>query len=103
MFKKKLFSNNSLRPFKLSRTKIDLFIECRRCFFRSKIWNKKTSWNSIGLSNRIVDDFKKELNICRVKKNIHSKSERIKQKSYTYESQQTRGMEKFFQKGFFSR
>ena len=29
MFKKKLYSNNSSRPFKLSRTKIDLFFDCR--------------------------------------------------------------------------
>jgi CRISPR/Cas system-associated exonuclease Cas4 (RecB family) len=74
MFKKKLFSNNSLRPFKLSRTKIDLFIECRRCFFLDqKFGIKRPHGTPLVLSNRIVDDFKKELNICRVKKNIHSK------------------------------
>ena len=74
MFKKKLYSNNSSRPFKLSRTKIDLFFECRRCFFfDQKFGIKRPHGTPLVLSNRIVDDFKKELNICRVEKNIHSK------------------------------
>ena len=74
MFKKKLYSNNSSRPFKLSRTKIDLFFECRRCFFLDqKFGIKRPHGTPLVLSNRIVDDFKKELNICRVEKNIHSK------------------------------
>ena len=74
MFKKKLYSYNSSRPFKLSRTKIDLFFECRRCFFLDqKFGIKRPHGTPLVLSNRIVDDFKKELNICRVEKNIHSK------------------------------
>ena len=74
MFKKKLYSCNSSRPFKLSRTKIDLFFECRRCFFLDqKFGIKRPHGAPLVLSNRIVDDFKKELNICRVEKNIHSK------------------------------
>ena len=74
MFKKKLYSKNSSRPFKLSRTKIDLFFECRRCFFLDqKFGIKRPHGTPLVLSNRIVDDFKKELNICRVEKNIHSK------------------------------
>ena len=74
MFKKKLYSNNSSRPFKLSRTKIDLFFECRRCFFLDQKFGIKIPHGTpLVLSNRIVDDFKKELNICRVEKNIHSK------------------------------
>ena len=74
MFKKKLYSCNSSRPFKLSRTKIDLFFECRRCFFfDQKFGIKRPHGTPLVLSNRIVDDFKKELNICRVEKNIHSK------------------------------
>ena len=79
MFKKKLYSNNSARPFKLSRTKIDLFFECRRCFFLDqKFGIKRPHGTPLVLSNRIVDDFKKELNICR-----------IEQKPHTYKSQQT--------------
>ncbi len=74
MFKKKLYSNNSSRPFKLSRTKIDLFFECRRCFFLDqKFGVKRPHGTPLVLSNRIVEDFKNELNICRVEKNIHSK------------------------------
>ena len=74
MFKKKLYSNNSARPFKLSRTKIDLFFECRRCFFLDqKFGINRPHGTPLVLSNRIVDDFKKELNICRIEKNIHSK------------------------------
>ena len=74
MFKKKLYSSNSSRPFKLSRTKIDLFFECRRCFFLDqKFGIKRPHGTPLVLSNRIVDDFKKELNVCRVEKKIHSK------------------------------
>ena len=74
MFKKKLYSNNSSRPFKLSRTKIDLFFECRRCFFLDqKFGVKRPHGTPLVLSNRIVEDFKKELNVCRVERNIHSK------------------------------
>ena len=74
MFKKKLYSNNSSRPFKLSRTKIDLFFECRRCFFLDqKFGVKRPHGTPLVLSNRIVEDFKKELNVCRVEKIIHSK------------------------------
>ena len=74
MFKKKLYSNNSSRPFKLSRTKIDLFFECRRCFFLDqKIGIRRPHGTPLVLNNRIVEDFKKELNICRTEKNIHHK------------------------------
>ncbi len=74
MFKKKLYSSNSSRPFKLSRTKIDLFFECKRCFFLDqKFGIKRPHGASLVLSNRIVEDFKKELNVCRVERNIHSK------------------------------
>ena len=78
MFKKKLYSINSSRPFKLSRTKIDLFFECRKCFFLDqKLGIKRPHGTPLVLSNRIVDDFKKELNVCRVEKNIHSKVEEL--------------------------
>ena len=74
MFKKRLYSSNSSRPFKLSRTKIDLFFECKRCFFLDqKLGIKKPHGTPLVLSNRIVEDFKKELNICRVEKSIHSR------------------------------
>ena len=74
MFKKKLYSKNSSRPFKLSRTKIDLFFECRRCFFLDqKIGIRRPHGTPLVLNNRIVEDFKKELNICRTEKNIHHK------------------------------
>ena len=78
MFKKKLYSSNSSKPFKLSRTKVDLFFECRRCFFLDqKLGIKRPHGTPLVLSNRIVDDFKKELNVCRVEKNIHSKVEEL--------------------------
>ena len=78
MFKKKLYSSNSSKPFKLSRTKVDLFFECRRCFFLDqKLGIKRPHGTPLVLSNRIVDDFKKELNVCRVEKKIHSKVEEL--------------------------
>ena len=74
MFKKKVYSSNSSKPFKLSRTKIDLFFECRRCFFLDqKFGIKRPHGTPLVLSNRIVEDFKKELNTCRAERVIHSK------------------------------
>tara|TARA_B100000963_G_scaffold359939_1_gene388848 strand:+ start:2174 stop:2908 length:735 start_codon:yes stop_codon:yes gene_type:complete len=74
MFKKKLYSSNSSKPFKLSRTKIDLFFECKRCFFLDqKFGIKRPHGTPLVLSNRIVEDFKEELNVCRVEKSVHSK------------------------------
>jgi len=74
MFKKKLYTNDLSRPFKLSRTKIDLFFECKRCFFLDqKLGIKRPHGTPLVLSNRIVEDLKKELNVCRVERNIHSK------------------------------
>ena len=74
MFKKKLYTNNSSKPFRLSRTKIDLFFECKRCFFLDqKFGIKRPHGTPLVLSNRIVEDLKKELNICREEKSIHSK------------------------------
>ena len=78
MFKKRLYSSNSSRPFKLSRTKIDLFFECKRCFFLDqKLGIKRPHGTPLVLSNRIVEDLKKELNICREEKSIHSKVEEL--------------------------
>ena len=56
-----------------AQTFVDLFFECRRCFFLDqKFGIKRPHGTPLVLSNRIVNDFKKELNICRVEKNIHS-------------------------------
>ena len=74
MFKKKTYSNESSLPFKLSRTKIDLYFECKRCFFLDqKHGVRRPHGTPLVLNNKIVDDFKKELNDCRKQKTIHSK------------------------------
>ena len=60
MFKKKTYSNKSSVPFKLSRTKIDLYFECKRCFFLDqKHGIRRPHGTPLVLNNKIVDDFKK--------------------------------------------
>ena len=68
MWKKK-FTLRVPLTFKINRTKIDLYFDCKRCFFRLKVWNKKTHGTPLALNNKVVQKLKSELNICREKQN----------------------------------
>ena len=69
MWKKKIYIKGSHQPFKINRTKIDLYFDCKRCFFRSKVWNKRPHGTPLALNNKVVQKLKSELNICREEKN----------------------------------
>ena len=79
MFKKKIYIPDSKIPFKLSRTKIDLYFECKRCFFLDqKLGIKRPHGAPLVLNNKIVNDFKNELNFCRTEKKSHPEIIKIK-------------------------
>lgn len=67
-----LFDPKSKDPFKLSRSKIDLFLECPRCFyFDRRLGVSQPPGYPFNL-NRAVDDLlKKEFDIHRAKKSRH--------------------------------
>ena len=72
MFKKKLYIEGSKIPFKLSRTKIDLYFECKRCFYLDqKFGIRRPHGAPLVINNKIVEDFKSELDKCRLEKTIH--------------------------------
>ena len=72
MFKKKIYIKNNLTPFPISRTKVDLFFDCKRCFFFDlKFGNKRPHGTPLVLNNRIIQQVKKEFDFFREKKKPH--------------------------------
>ena len=72
MWKKKTYIKNSNLPFKINRTKIDLFFDCKRCFYLDqKFGIKRPHGTPLVLNNKVVERLKSELDLCRDKKQIH--------------------------------
>ena len=72
MWKKKTYIKNSSHPFKINRTKIDLYFDCKRCFFLDqKFGIKRPHGTPLVLNTKVVEKLKSELDLCRVKKKIH--------------------------------
>ena len=72
MWKKKVYISDSAQPFRLNRTKIDLFFDCERCFvLDQKFGIKRPFGTPLVMNNKIVNTLKDELEICREKKQIH--------------------------------
>ena len=62
MFRKNIYVKNNLSPFKISRTKIDLFFDCKRCFYvDQKFGIKRPHGTALVINNYIVNKFKKTL------------------------------------------
>ena len=79
MFKKNIYKINSDLPFRINRTKIDLFFDCKRCFYLDqKHGIRRPHGTPLVLNNKIVDDFKKELNECRINKKVHPEIIKLK-------------------------
>ena len=59
MFRKNIYVKNNLSPFKISRTKIDLFFDCKRCFyFDKKLGIKRPHVTALDINIHIVNKFK---------------------------------------------
>ena len=70
---KKIYIKNSQQAFKLNRTKIDLYFDCKRCFFLDQKYGiKRPHGTPLALNNKVVEKLKSELDVCRkIKKNTH--------------------------------
>lgn len=67
-----LFDPNSEKPFKLSRSKIDLFINCPRCFyFDRRLGVGRPPGFPFNLNNAVDKLLKKEFDIHRAEKTSH--------------------------------
>ena len=72
MWKKKLYVRNNLTPHPLSRTKIDLFSECRKCFYNDLIHGvRRPHGTPLVLNNTVIKKFKDEINQYKVDQRIH--------------------------------
>ena len=72
MAKKNLFDLNAIEPLKLSRSKIDLFLQCPRCFyFDRKLGISQPSGAPYTLNNTVDALLKREFDQYRDKREIH--------------------------------
>jgi len=71
-WKKKLYIPGSKIPFELSRTKLELFVRCPRCFFLDRRTDMSTS-DGFGLNLNLAVDalLKKEFDIYRARGTTH--------------------------------
>ena len=70
--KKKLYKHNSSECFKLSRSKIDLFLQCPRCFYLDrKLGISQPSGAPFTLNNAVDVLLKKEFDNYRTSKSVH--------------------------------
>lgn len=74
---KYLFESNSKTPFKLSRSKIDLFCECPRCFwFDRRLGFVRPEFPSFTLNLAVDTLLKKEFDVYRKKRKAHPMQEK---------------------------
>lgn len=70
--KKAVFDSASKEPFKISRSKIDLFLECPRCFYlEQKLGVKRPSTAPFTLNSAVDFLLKKEFDIHRAEGDAH--------------------------------
>jgi CRISPR/Cas system-associated exonuclease Cas4 (RecB family) len=68
----RLFNPQSKEPFKLSRSKVDMFIDCPRCFYLDRrLGIKRPGGFPFTLNNAVDYLLKKEFDIHRAKKQAH--------------------------------
>ena len=67
-----LYHPHSQTPFKISRSKIDLFLECPRCFYLDRrLGVSRPSWPAFTLNLAVDILLKKEFDLLRQKKEAH--------------------------------
>lgn len=67
-----LFDPKSTQPFRLSRSKIDLFVQCKRCFYLDvRMGVGRPSSFPLTLNNAVDALLKKEFDVHRVAKSTH--------------------------------
>ena len=84
MFRKNIYVKNNLSPFKISRTKIDLYFDCKRCFYIDQKYGiKRPHGAALVINNHIVNKFKKNLEILRNTKTIIPETTLISESGFT--------------------
>ncbi len=70
--KRNLYEHTSDKPFRLSRSKLDLFIECPRCFYLDrKLGVGRPPGYPFNLNSAVDELLKKEFDIHRQAKTVH--------------------------------
>ena len=78
MFRKNLYIKDNLSPYKISRTKIDLFFDCHRCFYiDQRLGIKRPHGAALVINNNIVNKFKKNLDIFEKNTDYYSRNNSI--------------------------
>lgn len=71
-FKRSLYQSDSKIPHQLSRTRVENFIKCPRCFYlEEKFGVKRPSLPGFSLNIAVDELLKKEFDIHRAKKSVH--------------------------------
>ena len=69
---KKICIKNNLEPFLINRTNIDIFFECKKCFYIKLTREiRRPHGPPLVINNLIIDILKKEFDAYRNKKEIH--------------------------------
>ncbi|MBI2610393.1 PD-(D/E)XK nuclease family protein [Candidatus Kaiserbacteria bacterium] len=67
-----LYNPKDGEPFRISRSKIDLFLECPRCFWLDqRLGVKRPEWPAFSLNNAVDELLKREFDIHRAKGEPH--------------------------------
>jgi len=70
--KKRIYDPSSVEPFKLSRSKVDNFLKCPRCFYLDrKLGISQPSGAPFTLNNAVDSLIKKEFDGCRERGEVH--------------------------------
>ena len=71
-YRQKIFDPESKEPFKISRSKIDLFVECPRCFYLDvRLGVKRVSGPPFTLNNAVDELLKREFDAHRAEGSQH--------------------------------
>ncbi|MFA5024216.1 MAG: PD-(D/E)XK nuclease family protein [Patescibacteria group bacterium] len=94
--KKQLFEKNASEPFKLSRSKIDLFLNCPRCFYLDrKLGISAPGSFPLTLNNAVDCLLKKEFDAYRCKKMPHPLMKTAGVNAVPLESDKLKGWQDF--------
>jgi len=83
-----LFDPESKEPYKLSRSKIDLFLQCQRCFYLDRrLGISRPSMPAFTLNNAVDTLLKKEFDLLRHKGETHTLMQKYKINAIPYSHQ----------------
>ena len=81
MWKKKLYIKNNLSSYNLNRTKVELFIDCRKCFYLNIVKGvRRPHGPPLVINNAIISLMKNEFDSYRKKNTTHNAMDLINHK-----------------------